>query len=66
VASEWPTTEKYQHLGEFLAFPTQPLSERATAGFLKRAIASTLRFPGGFLDDVAGHLERMGGKGTAA
>jgi DNA (cytosine-5)-methyltransferase 1 len=35
------------------------LSARATAGFLARAEASSLRFVDGFLDDVHEHLNRM-------
>jgi DNA (cytosine-5)-methyltransferase 1 len=58
-ASQWPVKLTYQHLGEFLRFPTIPLSERATAGFLRRLTASTLRTRAGFLEDVAGHLKRM-------
>ena len=57
--SRWPVTEPYQHLAEFLRYPTVPLSERATAGFLRRARASCLRFADGFLEAVAAHLERM-------
>ena len=50
--------ERYQHLADFLEYPTRPLSERATLGFHRRASASTLNFPAGFLDDVAEHLRR--------
>ena len=57
--SMWPVRSEYQHLTAFLQFPTKPLSERATAGFLGRARASCLRFPNGFLDAVAVHLKRM-------
>jgi DNA (cytosine-5)-methyltransferase 1 len=57
--SRWPVQCDYQHLTAFLEFPTKPLSERATAGFLSRAKTSCLRFPNGFLDAVSVHLERM-------
>jgi DNA (cytosine-5)-methyltransferase 1 len=57
--SVWPVRCEYQHLTDFLQFPTKPLSERATAGFLGRARASCLRFKDGFLDAVAVHLQRM-------
>ena len=53
VASERPS------LLDFLEFPTTPLSERATSGFLDRAARGSLRFPEGFLDDVAAHLDRV-------
>lgn len=64
--SRWPVTEPYQHLAEFLRYPTVPLSERATAGFLHRARASCLRFADGFLEAVAAHLETMTGEPTAS
>jgi DNA (cytosine-5)-methyltransferase 1 len=57
--SMWPVAADYQHLAGFLRFPTVPLSERATAGFLGRARASCLRFPEGFLDAVAAHLKSV-------
>ena len=57
--SGWPVRRPYQHLAEYLEHPTRPLSERATAGFHRRASASSLRFPEGFLDHVAEHLRRQ-------
>ena len=57
--SAWPTLEPYQHLSEFLAWPTVPLSARAASGFLTRTATSTLRFPAGLLDSVKRHLRRM-------
>jgi DNA (cytosine-5)-methyltransferase 1 len=57
--SQWPRHDAYQHLSDFLWFEKLPLSQRATAGFLSRAEASTLRFPQGFLDAVARHLQRV-------
>jgi DNA (cytosine-5)-methyltransferase 1 len=60
--SLWPAKYEYQHLDEFLLYPTAPLSERATAGFLSRMDASTsLRFPKGFRSDIAAHRRRMRG-----
>lgn len=50
-------------LHEFLLYPGKPLSERATAGFFSRAHKGSLRFPDGFLDAVAAHLDRMRGGG---
>jgi DNA (cytosine-5)-methyltransferase 1 len=57
--SAWPVREPYQHLEEFLRYELAPLSERATEGFLGRARRSRLRFPPGFLDDVAAHLDAV-------
>ena len=57
--SSWPVRRKARPLREFLKYPTMPLSVKATAGFLSRARASSLRFPEGFLDAVAAHLKRM-------
>ena len=54
--SHFPLSAKRPSLLEFLQYPTTPLSERATAGFLRRARRSSLRFQKGFLDDVAAHL----------
>jgi DNA (cytosine-5)-methyltransferase 1 len=56
----WPVRMEYCHLAEFLMYPTAPLSERATAGFLGRVRTSeTLRFPVGFKTDVARHLRNI-------
>lgn len=57
--SEWPVREDYQHLAEFLDFPTTWLSARASAGFLSRARRGSLRFEAGFLDAVEAHLDRV-------
>jgi DNA (cytosine-5)-methyltransferase 1 len=55
----WPVRRKLVPLDEFLRYPVKPLSERATAGFLKRAEESSLAFPDGFLAAVREHLDRM-------
>jgi DNA (cytosine-5)-methyltransferase 1 len=57
--SAWPVREDVPALAEFLRFPTRPLSERATAGFLSRARVSTLNFPAGFLEAVENHLRTV-------
>lgn len=57
--SAWPVRHKPQPLSEFLRYPGRPLSERATAGFLARIKASTLRVPNGFIEAVEAHLKRM-------
>ncbi len=63
----WPVRVEYQHLAEFLKYPTAPLSERATAGFLRRIRASTtLRFPRCFKRDIANHLSHVRGHAPLA
>jgi DNA (cytosine-5)-methyltransferase 1 len=59
AASRWPVRSPYQSLAGFLHFPLKPLSERATAGFLRRTGESTLRFPDGLLDAVEAHLRSV-------
>lgn len=54
-----PAWSKRQPLHEFLHHGGEPLSVRATKGFLSRAEASRLRFVPGFLDAVRGHLSHM-------
>ena len=46
--SEHPKSAKFQGLDNFLKYPVKMLSYRASAGFLKRARNSTLRFAPGF------------------
>ena len=55
AVGQWPARRPYRHLEGFLRDPA-PLSQRATAGFLRRAETSSLRFVDGFLDDVRDHL----------
>lgn len=57
VASAWPVVCKRPPILEFLRYPKQPLSARATAGFLSRARKSRLRFTEKFLDDLEHHLD---------
>ncbi len=59
--SEWPVRRQAPGILEFLDFDPKPLSVRAAGGFLKRARSGTLRFPEGFLADVAEHARRMSG-----
>lgn len=56
---KFPVWRPRAPLHEFLKHQGTPLSVRATAGFLSRAEASTLRFAPGFLDTIRCHLERM-------
>jgi len=55
----FPIWKKRPPLHRFLRFKGTLLSVRATAGFLSRAEASSLRFVPGFLDSVRAHLNNM-------
>lgn len=57
--SDWPVARERLPLRKFLQVPTRPLSQRATAGFLRRAKASRLRFAPGFLEDVEHYLKEQ-------
>lgn len=57
--STWPVSDTYVQLATFLRHPTVPLSRRAAAGFYGRATRSSLRFPHGFLDAVAEHIQKL-------
>lgn len=55
--SEFPEHRPYTHLLDVVdATAAEPLSERATSGFLSRLQAGNLGRHPGFRDDVAGHL----------
>lgn len=58
-ASRFPVRKKGPHLVDFLRYPTVPLSEKATAGFLSRTRTGSLRFPPGFIVAVEAHLENI-------
>lgn len=51
-----PLGRRAQALADFLKYEGQLLSPRATAGFLSRAKAASLRFAPGFLSAVEAHL----------
>ena len=57
--SMWPVAYPCPHLHEFLEFEPQLLSARATAGFLKRAKAGSLRIPPDLICEAELHLQRM-------
>ncbi|MEY2936625.1 MAG: hypothetical protein RL033_7374 [Pseudomonadota bacterium] len=59
LASEWPVRVPAPPLHTFLEYPPDPLSLRATAGFLRRTDGSSLRFPEGFLHTIRRHLAHM-------
>lgn len=56
---DFPVWVHRNHLHDFLEHRGTPLSVRATAGFLARAEASSLRFVPGFLPAVRSHLDNM-------
>jgi DNA (cytosine-5)-methyltransferase 1 len=57
--SPWPVKRARLPLLDFLKYPTEPLSEKATAGFLSRTKKGTLRFPDGFIDAIETHLQNV-------
>jgi DNA (cytosine-5)-methyltransferase 1 len=57
--SGFPAWTERAPLTEFLQFPGELLSARATAGFLERTTRSRLRFVDGFLERLDAHLVRM-------
>jgi DNA (cytosine-5)-methyltransferase 1 len=56
--SSFPERKKGPGLREFLRSHRAPLSHRAAAGFLSRALVSGLTFEDGFLEDVKRHVRR--------
>lgn len=59
AASEWPVRRRYRPLESLLGESLNPLSAKATRGFLSRADIAKLRFPDGFLDALRVHESRM-------
>ena len=57
--SMWPDAKPRASLLEFLEYPTQPLSARATRGFTSRLFASTLNYPEEFRAGLEQHLIRL-------
>ena len=58
--SLWPVLEKSLRLDEIVNLSERPpLSLRAASGFYSRAMRGNLRFPSGFLDAVADHIDAM-------
>lgn len=57
--SDFPLWAARAPLPEFLQFTGEPLSARATAGFLERTTRSRLRFVEGFRERLHEHLIRM-------
>jgi DNA (cytosine-5)-methyltransferase 1 len=59
--SAWPVARRGTGLADFLDEEVQPLSEKACRGFLSRAERASLRFPPGFLEALAVHLDEVSG-----
>ena len=59
ASTETPNLRRRPHLDDFLRHPLQPLSARATRGFLRRLRASTLRCSPEFVNDLERHLQVM-------
>lgn len=57
--SAWPVREPMVPIHDFLRHPGNPLSIKATAGFLRRAQVARLNFPDGFLAMLRVHLEQV-------
>lgn len=65
--SMWPIHEPYTHLHDLVDLAAaQPLSVRATAGFLSRARRGNLGFADGFLADLAEHIAHMTSEGRGS
>ena len=59
-ASQWPISRPYRHLTDVVdVAAADPLSHRATAGFLERVDRSKLKFDREFITDLRGHLTAM-------
>jgi DNA (cytosine-5)-methyltransferase 1 len=53
----WPLWQPRQSLTGFLQYPPKPLSARAATGFLRRTQRGTLRFPPGFIAELAAYAD---------
>ena len=64
---DWPVRYKQRPLHSFLRDQDAPLSLKAAEGFLRRALASRLRFEEGFLEDLEEYVSQTReAHGTAA
>lgn len=57
--SDWPVSNNFVKLGDFLHHEAKPLSFRAATGFLSRAKKGNLNFPPGFLSTLDRFVERI-------
>jgi DNA (cytosine-5)-methyltransferase 1 len=56
TVSEWPVRRRARRLATFLKYKPAPLSHRAAAGFLRRAMASTLHLDRTFVASLRRHV----------
>jgi DNA (cytosine-5)-methyltransferase 1 len=56
--SMWPVMRAMTPIDSFLEFPCLPLSRKATEGFYRRLMASTLHYPARFGSDLKKHIDR--------
>jgi DNA (cytosine-5)-methyltransferase 1 len=59
VASPWPVETKLVPIERFLGRELVPLSEKATAGYLRRVLRCPCKVSGEFVEAVRRHLVRM-------
>lgn len=64
--NDFPVWRGRPSLDRFLRHAGEPLSARATAGFLERTNRSSLRFPAGFREALRTHLDRVQAEGSLA
>lgn len=55
----WPVWEPRLPLVDFLEFPGKPLSARAATGFIRRTQKGSLRFPEGFVEELAAYVSLL-------
>lgn len=55
--SDWPVQRKQKHLAGFLEYQINPLSKKATSGFLSRLVESCLKYEKSFARDLAHHAK---------
>lgn len=60
-ASAWPVRLPIPRLETFLKYPVQPLSRKATEGFIRRLKASCLRYPPEFMHALVSHAVALNG-----
>jgi len=59
LASVFPASFRRSNLEDFLKYPRNPLSVKATRGFLRRLEAGGLRCPRYFEDEIRNHIQAM-------
>ena len=64
--SMWPIRVERPHLADFLNHGGEPLSERATRGFLKRLNEGSMKPPADFKQAIERHLNQLGARAEVA